>query len=270
MTNRKQIKKHITLYRHEMKRNIKTISVWTLSVGLLCLGCILLYTSLEDSIQEMAASFSDLGAVSAALGMDKMSLTTLSGYYATEIAMMHGLGGAMFAAILGSGLLSKEESGHTTDFLYVMPVGRRYIVWSKYLALVSHIVIFNLVCTGFYLFGFAVMGEGISGTEMLLFHFASMLMQIEIGSVCFLLSACVKKNLIGAGIGIAILLFGMDMMCRIVPAIENLKYITPFYYANAADIFSNGTIDAVMAFTGAALTLVSVLAAWGIYERKDF
>lgn len=264
------IRKQTALYRHEMKINLKTLCVWSLSVGLLCFGCILLYTSLEDSIQEIASSFSDLGAMSAALGMDKMSLATLTGYYATEIAMMHGLGGAMFAAILGSGLLSKEESGHTTDFLYVLPISRGHIVRSKYLALVSHIVIFNLFCAGLYLFGLAAMGEDVTGREMLLFHCASTLMQIEIGSVCFLLSACVKKNLPGAGIGIAILLFGMDMMCRIVPAIEDLKYITPFYYANAADIFSNGKTDAGMVLTGALLTIGCGLAAWGVCERKDF
>lgn len=263
------IKEQTALYRHEMKINLKTLSVWALCVGLLCFGCILLYTSLEDSIQDIAASFSDLGAMSAALGMDKMSLATLTGYYATEIAMMHGLGGAMFAAILGSSLLSKEENGHTTDFLYTLPVSRRHIVLSKYLALVSCITLFNLICMGLYLLGFAVMGEEISGKEMLLFHCASTLMQIEIGSACFVLSACVKKNLIGAGIGIATVLFGMDMMCRIVPAIENLKYVTPFYYANAADIFADGTINAVMAAAGAVITLVCVLAALGICERKD-
>lgn len=200
------------LYKHEMKMNRKSLCIWTLSVGLLCFGCILLYTSLEDSIQGIADSFSDMGAMSAALGMDKMSLATLKGYYATEIAMMHSLGGAMFAAILGTGLLAKEESGHTAEFL----------------------------------------------------------MQLEVGTICFFLSACVKKSIMGAGLGLTLLLFAADMMCRIVPAIEEMKYVTPFYYANAADIFTEGKINGVMMAAGAGIIVVSYAAARWVYCRKDF
>lgn len=257
------------LYKHEMKINRKSLLIWTLSVGLICFGCILLYTSLEDSIQGIADSFSDLGAMSAALGMDKMSLATLNGYYATEIAMMHNLGGAMFAAILGTGLLSKEESGHTAEFLCVLPVGRGQIVFWKYLALVSNIVILNLVCTALYVLGFGMMGETFDQKGMLLYHGAALLMQLEVGTVCFFLSACVKKSMMGAGLGLTLLFFAADMMCRVVPAIEDIKYITPFYYANAADIFAEGAVDGIMAATGAGMIVIFYAAAHWIYCRKD-
>lgn len=257
------------LYRHEMKMNLKSLLIWTLCVGGLCFGCILLYGSLEDSIQGMAQSYSDLGAMSVALGMDKMSLATLTGYYATEIAMMHGLGGAMFAAILGSGLLSKEEAGHTSEFLNVLPVGRRSVVLQKYLALISNLLIFNLVCVMMYLLGFYALGETVSAKEMTLYHLAALVMQTEIATVCFLLSACTKRILIGAGLGVSVLMFALDMMCRIVPAIENLKYVTPFYYANAADIFSAGKINAVCLLIAAAVILCSLAAAVFCYRTKD-
>ena len=78
----------MTVLKHEMKINAKSLLIWTLCVGLSCFGCILLYTSMEDSIKGMADSFSDMGVMSQALGMDKMSLATLSGYYATEIAII--------------------------------------------------------------------------------------------------------------------------------------------------------------------------------------
>ena len=249
------------LYKHEMKMNRNALLIWTLSVGLICFGCILLYTSLEESVQGIAESFSDMGA---------MSLATLQGYYATEIALMHGLGGAMFAAILGMGLLSKEESGHTTEFLCVLPVGRGYIVLWKYLVLISNIVLLNLVCAGLYVLGFIMMGEDIDGREMALYHLAAVLMQLEIGSICFFLSACMKKNKFGAGLGLTLLLFAADMMCRIIPAIENMKYLTPFYYSNAADIFAEGKINGVMAAIGVCVTVVCYAAAHWVYCKKDF
>ena len=220
----------MTLYRHEMKMNLKSLIIWTLCVGGMCFGCILLYTSLEDSLQEIADAYANMGAMSTALGMDKMSLATLTGFYATEIAMMHGLGGAMFAAILGTGMLSKEEAGHTSEFLNVFPIGRGQIVIEKYLALLSNILLFNLVCALLYVLGFVMMG---------------------------------------AGLGLVILLFAADMMCRIIPAIENVKYLTPFYYSNGADIFTNGEIDGVMLAIGIGMLCAAFVAAFLKYGKKD-
>ena len=257
------------LFKHEIKRNLKSFLIWTLCVGSACFGCILLYGSMEGQIQGIADTFSDLGAMSAALGMDKMSLATMKGYFATEIAMMHGLGGAMYAAALGISLISKEQSAHTVDFLNVLPITRGKLIFYKYITLVINILLFNLCCAGMYILGFIVMSENVFGQEMLLYHLATALMQLEIGTVCFLISALTKKNMTGAGLGIALLFFAMDMMCRIVPAIEDMKYITPFYYANAADIFTNGKISATMGTIGACVILFSLTAACGIYCRRD-
>ena len=258
------------LFKHEMKMNLKSLLVWTLCVGGLCMGCILLYTSLEDSLQDIADAYSDMGAMSAALGMDKMSLATLTGFYATEVGMMHGLGGAMFAAVVGTGMLSKEEAGHTTDFLYVFPVGRTSILVQKYLALVCNVLLFNFICAVLYVLGFLLLGEEIQANEMACFHLAQVLMQLEVGTICFLISAFTKKSFLGAGLGVPILLFAADLMCRIIPAIENLKYITPFYYANAADIFTSGEVEVCMAGIGSIVTAAAFMVSWLKFTRKDF
>lgn len=259
----------MTLYIHEMKMNLKSLIIWTLCVGGLCFGCILLYTSLEDSLQGIAEAYSNMGAMSTALGMDKMSLATLTGFYATEVAMMHGLGGAMFAAILGTGMLSKEEAGHTSEFLNTFPIRRKQVVIEKYIALISNILLFNLVCTAMYVLGFVMMGEELMGKEMALYHLAQFVMQAEIGTVCFIISAFSRKNMMGAGLGIAILMFAADMMCRIIPAIENVKYITPFYYSNGADIFTSGKIDGVMLAIGIGIMVAAFVAALIKYQKKD-
>ncbi|MCM1038474.1 MAG: ABC transporter permease [Ruminococcus sp.] len=257
------------LYRHEMKRSLKSFLIWTLCVGLGCFGCILLYGSLEGEIQGIADSFSELGAMSAALGMDKMSLATMRGYFATEIAMLHSLGGAMYAAALGIGLISKEQGAHTVDFLNVLPITRGKLLLYKYITLVTNIFLLNFICAGLYSLGFILMKEELCGREMLCYLLAAALMQLEIGTICFLISVCIRKTMTGIGLGIAIVFFAMDMMCRILPAIEKLKYITPFYFANAADIFTEGKVSVAMVIISTCVILFSLLAAWRIYNRKD-
>ena len=118
----------MTLYRHEMKMNLKSLIIWTLCVGGMCFGCILLYTSLEDSLQEIADVYANMGAMSTALGMDKMSLATLTGFYATEIAMMHGLGGAMFAADMMCRIIPAIENVKYLDRMEKCVATRNFVI----------------------------------------------------------------------------------------------------------------------------------------------
>ena len=148
----------MTLLKHEIKMNLKSILIWAISVGVLCAGCILLFESLEESMKEMTDAYSDMGAFSAALGMDKLSISTMEGFYGTEIALMFALGGAMFAAMTGAAMLSKEEEGHTCEFLATLPLGRGRIFFWKYAAVVLLVLLFNLMTVLLILAGFAGAG----------------------------------------------------------------------------------------------------------------
>lgn len=260
----------MTLFWHEMKMNIKSLVIWTVCVGAMCFGCILLFPGMKNSLQDAANAWANMGALSTAFGMDKMNYATLSGFYATEIGIMHSLGGAMFAALTGSVLISKEEALHTAEFLNVFPLGRINIFLQKYMSLICNIFLFNAVCVLLYIIGFVCIGEDMDMKKFFLFHGMQLLMQIEIGSICFMLSAFTKRNMIGTGLGITIVFYAADMMCRIIPAIKNLKYVTPFYYSNATDIFSNESRDAAMIMIGIVIIIASFLVAFQKYRTKDF
>ena len=122
----------MTLLKHEIKMYGKTWIIWSMCIGICCFSCLLLFESLKESMEEIADMFSVMGGFSAALGMDKVSIGTITGFYATEVALIFALGGAMFAAMTGVSVLSKEEEGHTADFLHTLPLGRGHIVLWKY------------------------------------------------------------------------------------------------------------------------------------------
>lgn len=259
----------MTLLIHELKRNLKSLLIWTLSGGILCGGCLLLFESLEESMAEMAAAYSSMGAFSAALGMDKMNIGTIEGFYATEIGLMFALGGAMFAAMTGASIVSKEEEGHTSEFLNTLPLGRGYIAGWKYGALVVLVLLFQVICLIFIGIGFAGAGEWPPLREFVLFHGTQILMQLEIGSICFLISAISKRRQIGGALGLAMLLYMLDLLCRVLPDLENLKYVTPYYFSNAADIFSTGEIPMEMMLISVFVTVGSAAAAVIIYKKRD-
>jgi len=259
----------MTLLKQEWKMNFKSLLIWTLCVGICCSGCILLFDSVAEGMEEMANTFAMLGSFSAAFGMDKISIATLTGFYATEISIIFLLGGGMFAAMTGAVLLSKEEEGHTMEFLHTMPVSRTYIYLWKYVTLLLLIVVFNVVCIGLDVVGFVAIGEEMAVAEYVEYHAMALVMQVEIGSICYLISAVCRRKQIGPALGIAVLFYVMDIMCNIMPDLEFLKYFTPYYYANAAQIYSGGDSRMGLMFLGLAVTVVVVILGGVVYHKRD-
>lgn len=263
----------MVLLKHELRENLKSLLLWSVCVGFTCFGCIWLFGSLEESMTQMAEAYGQMGAFSAALGLDRISISTIEGFYATEVALVYAIGGAMFGAMTGACMLAKEEEGHTSEFLNTLPLGRGYVVLWKFFSMVLLILLFNLLCSIWELAGFALAGEALQKKEMvqnlMLFHGAQLLMHLEIGSVCFLLSAFSRKKQVGAALGFAILLYVLDLMCRMIPDLENMKYVTPYYFSNGTDIFTSGKVEAGLAVIGIVVMAAAVLAAFGIYGRKD-
>ncbi len=257
------------LFAQEFRMNFRTTLVWALCVGGMCLGCLALYGSLEESMGEMSDMFAQLGVFSEALGMDKVGIGTLEGYYAVEISILFSLGGALFAAMLGAGLVAKEEEGRTTEFLNVLPLSRGRILGEKYAGLITLLLFFHIICIVLILAGFLVVGKMPEGAYFARYHAMVFFMCLETGTICFGLSAAAAKKPVGAAVGLACVFYMMDLMCRVVPDLEKLKYITPFYYANAADIFAGEDFPAAAFGIGAAALVFALCLSFGVYRKKD-
>lgn len=258
-----------TIYNHEIKAYMKTLLIWFICVGGMGLACILLYSSMQESMEGMAENFASMGAFSDAFGMNQLSIATLAGFYATEIGTIHGLGGAMFAAIISTTMLSKEEDGHTSEFLFSLPIARNKVITAKLGALATLILLFNLLCVGAYLSGIVILGEDISMKRWFLYHTLQLLMQLELAAICYAISACSKKNKLGLGLGVVLLLYAYDLIARVIPDLSDYKILSPFSYANAADVFSTGSVLTEALLPGMGILAAGIGITYVVYGRKD-
>ncbi|MCR4678965.1 MAG: ABC transporter permease [Lachnospiraceae bacterium] len=259
----------ITVCRHELKLGFKALLIWSLSVGIMGLLCILMYTSMEGEMADMAESFSKLGAFSDAFGMSTLSIATLGGFFATEVGTVHGLGSAMFAAITAAVILSKEEDGHTGEFLYSLPISRGSAVTGKALSVLINLVTFTVICGVFYVIGFVALGEDVLWKEMLTFLGRMLLMNVEIAALALLLSACSQRNRMGMGLGLALLFYAYDVVGRAVPDAKDYLFIGPLSYANASEIFAGKETPVAAFVVAAAVIVVAVAATYRVYLKKD-
>ena len=257
------------IIKQELKLNLKSMLIWALTVGGLGFICIMMYTSMEGNVMEMADSFSEMGAFSDAFGMSTLSIATIAGFFATEVGTVHGLGSAMFAALMATVLLSKEEDGHTGEFLYSLPVSRSSVVVAKILALISELVLFTLICGAFYAAGFIALGEDIPGSEMTAFLLRMLMMNIEIAAVALVISAASARNRIGFGLGLSLIFYAYDLVGRVVPDMKDWLFLGPFSLANASEIFAGYELSGKAVVTAILVTGVSLAAVFGICLKKD-
>lgn len=259
----------MVLLRQELRLNRRSFIIWSLGVGGLILACMLIFESMGDTAAELSDSFSRMGAFTAAFGLEKVSIGTLSGYFAVEVSVILSLGGAMFAALTGAGMVAKEEEGHTGEFLSSLPLGRGRVIFEKLAAMLILIVIFCAFCTLCSFGGFRMLGEKPDWAAFAKYHASVLLLCTELGCLCFALSAAVRRKPTGAALGLVLLAYFGDMIGRIVPSLEDWRFLSPFSYSNAADIFSGEAADPAALILAAAVTVLSVAAAFAVYGRRD-
>ncbi|MBO4407862.1 MAG: ABC transporter permease subunit [Clostridiales bacterium] len=260
---------NLTVTVNEIKNTFKTMLVWALSAGLTGLLVIVVFESLKGDMDKISEQMASMGKFAEAVGMDKLSIGTIAGYYATEVGTIHALASSMFAAILSISMLSKEEDGHTADFLFVFPASRIRIVISKLAAALINIILFNLICSAIYLAGVKYTGEDLPMKEFLIYHGLSLLMNVFIVFICFAVSAFLKSNKAGIGIGLALAFYALDMIARITPDAEKLMYLTPMSFCNAADIFSNEALRSSCLIAGGAAALAALIITLAVYPKRD-
>lgn len=259
----------MTIIRHELKQGKISFLIWTSAIGFLLAVCVFLFPEMKGEMDGVSELFASMGSFTAAFGMDRLNFGTLAGYYAIECGNILGLGGAFYASLCAVNILSKEEKERTAEFLLTHPISRVRVVTEKLLAVLIQITAMDLIIYAISVGSMGFVGEEIPWKELWLLHLAYYLLQIELAGICFGISAFLRKGSVGVGLGIAAIMYFLNLIANIAETAEFLKYITPFGYCNGADIVAAGSLDGTMLFVGMALCAAGITVAYLRYMKKD-
>ncbi len=259
----------MVVYRQEMKQNNKILFIWTLAVSSMSFICLLLFSEMKSMVGEMDDMFASMGNFTKAFGMDQMSMGTLLGFYGIECGNILGLGGAFLASLLAINMLSKEEGSRTAEFLLTHPISRVRIITEKLLSVITQLAIFNIVFFLFSCLGIAILGEEVEWGRFILYHVANYILQLEIACICYGISAFIRRGSLGIGLGLAAIFYFLNIIANISDKAKVLKYITPFSYTEASDIFNIGKLDSNYLIVGVLFGVVAIVIAYIQYNKKD-
>lgn len=259
----------MALLHHELRQGKYGLLLWALVIGGMLGICVLIYPQMSGQMGEIGGMFADMGSFSAAFGMDKINFGEFLGYFGVECGNVLGLGGAFFASILGISVLAKEEREHTAEFLLTHPISRRAVAAQKFCGMLLQILILNLIVIVVGFSAIFLIGERPEWDIMFLLFLAYFLLQVEIGAVCFGISAFIGRGGVGVGLGVAVCFYFLNIIANLAEQAEFLSYITPFGYAEGADIIANGRISPAYLTAGLVLGGAGIAAAFWKYGKKD-
>lgn len=259
----------MTFLRHELRQGRTALAIWAAVIAGMLGICIMIYPEMAEQMGAVSSMFADMGSFSAAFGMDRINFGEFIGFFGVECGNVLGLGGAFYAALLGISALAKEERDQTAEFLLAHPVSRSHIVAWKLCAILLQLLVLNLLAAGVTAGTILLIGEHPAVDTLLLLFLAYFLLQVETAALCFGISAFLSQGGLGIGLGIAALLYFMNIIANLTEQAAFLKYITPFGYTEGADIITKGSIAIPYLSVGMAMALAGVAAAFYWYTRKD-
>lgn len=259
----------MNVFRLEWKLNRLSFIIWTAVISFMLTVCIAIYPEMSSQMDQMNEMFADMGAFTAAFGMDQLNFGEFSGYFGVECGNVLGMFGAFFAGILGIGSLAKEERDHTAEFLLTHPISRTRIMLEKLLSLISILFVMNLAVMCITGGAILAIGAEMELKQFFLLFLSYFLLQVQIVVITFSLSSFLRTGSFGLGLGIAATFYFLNIVSNLTEEAEFLKYLTPFSYADAPSIIADGAIPGKYFLTGVLLAVISLVAALLYYPKKD-
>ena len=259
----------MNVFKREIKAGIKSFLVWTISVSAFISVCVFMFPQMEGKMDSVSDIFASMGAFSSAFGMDRLGLGSLIGFYSVECGTIMSLGATLYAAMVGSQMVGKEEKGRTAEFLFSMPIKREKVMVEKYLALTILMVAFHIICFGVSLLSIILIKEEIPMEELLLLHTSYLVITLFIATICFSFSTINSMSNIGTGMGLVLFFCFFNIMANITEKADWMKYLTPFSFTDGADIVLDKKLDMKYISIWLVISLLSLIYGFWNYRRRD-
>ena len=255
----------------ELKANLKSLLIWCGVMILLILIAVAKFSAFAGDPSMLAMLDAMPKAMIDAMSLRAFNLTTVTGFYGLMF-LYFGLMGGMAAAMWGSDSISKEERDKTVEFSLVLPVSRSRVITAKALAALVNCILFVLVTWGISLAAVQRYTPDQAFYNFLGLEMAAMFVfELIFLAIGLLLGCAMKQYKLSGSIAVGILLvtYILSIFSGMQEKLDFLKYFSPFKYFDAGELLRSGRMDTTYLLLSAVIIVVSVVAAYWIYNKRD-
>ena len=261
----------MNIFLRELRANLKSLLIWSLIVSFLIMMAVAKFSGFANDPEMVKMLDSMPPALLDALSMRAFNLTTLSGFYGVMF-IYFSLMAAIAAAMWGSDIISKEERDKTVEFSLVLPVSRSRVVTAKALAALVNCIAFILITWLVSLVGVRSYDPDQAFYTFLALEMQALFMIELIFLAIGLLLGCAMKQYKRAGstaVAIILLTYFMSIVIVLQEKLDFLKYVTPFKYFDAGELFRTGKMEGTYLLLTAGIIVICVSLAYVIYNKRD-
>lgn len=261
------------MLKRELKINLKNFIIWTGILILLFLAIFLIYPTIVESdnikmMDEMIKIFPE--EMLKAFNLDISSMDCAFGFLKTEGFVFVLLLTGVFASILGSNILLKEESDKTIEYLNMLPITRKNILINKVICAVFYIVLMVLVIGIFNYIGLELSGD-FDRKQYILLSITPILSALPLFSINLFVSTFTNKTkkTFGISLGIALASYFMQILSEINEVTEFFKCFTVYTLADVRGVITNISINPINIIISVLITIIFIILSLIRYEKKE-
>jgi ABC-2 type transport system permease protein len=261
----------MNIFFRELKAYRKSTLIWAVSLSTLVLAFLMMFPAFTKDVatsQKILANFPP--AIRSAFDISLQNFFTIYGFFAYLFTFVT-LAGAVQAMNLGVGVLSKEDSGKTVDFLLTKPVSRVKVITSKLLAVVCLLAFTNIVFSSVALITAKIVSTAAFSSKIFLLISATLLLvQIFFLAFGILLSVIIPKikSVVSVSLPTVFTFFFIGTLGSILGN-DNFKYVSPFKFYDPNYIINHGAYETKFLVIEAVFVVVAIIASYVIYIKKD-
>ena len=259
------------MLKRELKINLKSFIIWTSILVSILLTAFLVYPAMAaqtETLDELLKTFPE--ELLKAFSMDLISISSVSGWFATEGYMMVTLIGGSYVALLGGSILLKEESDKTIEYLYSKPISRNKIVLSRVLTGVIYIFSLNLIISLFTLVSF-YLSDDLNVKLWFVMSVAPLFLHYLFFFLSLLFSTYFKKikAMTGISLGLVLGTYFVHILTLMSDKLSFLKYVTPHEYFSSRYLIINEKLHYGYLLLTLILIIVSLSLTFYNYNKKE-
>jgi ABC-2 type transport system permease protein len=262
------------LFLKEMRKNALSLILWMIAITLLISVTMSVYRTFVENQSKVLGMMSLVPKSALQFkGISNFSdLLSVLGYYAANNIIYMMVLGSIFAIVLSSNILLKEEYNKTAEYLLTRPLTRREIFFSKLTVVFLQIFLLNLVTalTGFICIEI-VKKAPYSIKAFLILSVYTLLLNLLFGAIGIFMSTLVKrpKPITTFSIGLVLVFYFIYTLSKITESVSKMGYLSPFKYVNVNALNPAYKLDLwhLLYFTGISLLLTGI--SYRLYNRKD-
>ncbi len=262
------------LFIKDMKRNFPGFILWTLVITVLISVTMSVYNTFLENQSGIVGMLSLVpkGALQFKGISNVNDLFSVLGFYAVNNVIYMMVLGSIFAIVLSSNILLKEEYTGTAEFLLSRPLTRSEIFFGKSAVILIFIFLLNLVAA---IAGFTAMQlvkhAPFSFKAFFILSLYTLLLNLLFAAIGLFSSTLIKRPrpITSFSIGLVLFFYFIFTLSKITEGAEGIGYISPFKYVDMNAVSPGYSMNYwhLICFSGISLILLGL--AHRFYKRKD-